>query len=62
MPGPPSEAGAVQDRVTRPLPGVAVSPVGAPGAVIAAAAAAGVADAAPDGGPSPTLLTAVTLK
>src|SRR5580693_4848660 len=31
MPAPPSEAGAVHDRVTRPLPAVAVRPVGGPG-------------------------------
>ena len=58
MLAPPSDAGAAQDKVTLPLPGLAVSPFGAPGLVIAAA---GVAEAAPDAGPSPALLTAVTL-
>ena len=59
MLAPPSDAGAAQDRVTWPLPGLAVSPFGGPGLVIAAA---GVADAAPEAEPSPALLTAVTLK
>src|SRR6266576_2694715 len=31
MAAPPLEAGGFQDRVTRPLPAVAVSPVGGPG-------------------------------
>src|SRR6266550_3805109 len=31
MAAPPSEAGGLQDRVTRPLPAVADSPVGGPG-------------------------------
>src|SRR6185312_11174952 len=31
MAAPPFEAGGFQDRVTRPLPAVAVSPVGGPG-------------------------------
>src|SRR6516225_7757494 len=34
---PPSEAGALQDRVTWPLPGVPASPVGGPGFRIRAA-------------------------
>jgi hypothetical protein len=44
--------------VTFPLPGLAVSPFGSPGFVTLAV---GVADAAPEAGPSPALLTAVTL-
>ena len=59
MPLPPSDPGAFQDSVTLPLPGLAVSPFGSPGFVTAAV---GVADAAPEAGPSPALLTAVTLK
>jgi hypothetical protein len=53
---PPFEAGAVHASVTRPSPGVAVRPVGAPGTV------AGVALAGADAGPVPTALVAVTVK
>jgi hypothetical protein len=59
MPVPPPDPGAFQDSVTWPLPGLAVSPFGGPGFVTAAV---GVTDAAPEAGPSPALLTAVTLK
>src|SRR5664280_1098107 len=52
---PPSE-GAVKVTVALALPGVALSPVGAAGAV-----AAGVTLAAAEGAPVPTLLTARTL-
>ncbi len=51
-------AGATQASTTWPLPGVAVSPVGAPGAV---GGAIGVADAGADAGPGPTALAATTV-
>ena len=38
MGDPPSDSGAVHDTVADPSPGVAVTPVGAPGAVGAASA------------------------
>ena len=44
--------------MTWPLPGLAVSPFGGPGLVVAAV---GVAEAASEAGPSPALLTAVTV-
>src|SRR5213083_2607897 len=64
MAAPPLEAGGFQDRVTRPLPAVAVSPVGGPGFRIRACGtrtAARTTDAAglplpaagPAGGPCP---------
>jgi hypothetical protein len=53
---PPSEAGALQERLTWASPAVVVSRVGAPGTV------AGVADSALDAGPVPTPFVAVTVK
>jgi hypothetical protein len=52
---PPFEAGAVHDTVAWPAPGVAVTPVGAPGTV------RGVAEAGPEAGPVPTAFVAVTV-
>jgi hypothetical protein len=52
-------ADGVAEGTTWPLPGLAVEPFGDPGLL---AGAAGVADTAPDAGPSPALLTAVTVK
>src|ERR1043166_7726852 len=54
--GEPPDAGAAHARVTFDLPGVAVSPAGAPGTV------AGTAFAPADAGPSPTRPTADTRK
>ena len=51
---PPLAAGAVQDRVTWVEPGVAASPVGAPGTV------RGVADVVVDAVPVPAALVAET--
>ena len=51
------EAGGVKAMVARPLPGVALPMVGAPGAV---AAAAGVTLTPADGALVPTALVAVT--
>ena len=56
--GLPPLPGAVQDTVAEPLPAVAVTPVGAPGAVGAAGVTA--FDAA-EAGPVPTALVAVTV-
>ncbi len=56
---PPLDAGAVQLTVAWPLPGTAVTAVGAPGAVPAAVGVTGV-DAADDG-PVPMALVAVTV-
>ena len=56
MAEPPLLAGAVQLRATWALPAVALNPVGP------LATVAGVAEASLDMGPSPTPLTAVTLK
>ena len=55
---PPSEAGAVQETVACALPAVAVTPVGAPGAV-AGSAGVTLADGA-DAGLVPIALVAVT--
>jgi len=52
---PPSEDGAVHDRLAWPSPAVALSRIGAPGTV------AGVAVKAFEAGPVPTPLVAVTL-
>jgi len=54
---PPSDAGAVQVTVADPLPGVAATPVGAPGVV------AGVTgEDAADASPAPTAFMARTVK
>src|SRR6266852_7760576 len=52
---PPLEAGAVQLKATLPLPATATRFCGAVGTV---GAGVGVAEAAPDTGPGPTLFTA----
>lgn len=54
---PPSFAGGVQATATEPLPGVAVTPVGAPGATPGVSTGAEAADATP----SPAELVAVTV-
>jgi hypothetical protein len=54
---PPFDAGGVKLTVARVLPGVALTPVGAPGTV------AGVTGLeAPEGGPVPAVFVAVTVK
>jgi hypothetical protein len=57
---PPSDAGAVHVTVACVSPGVALTPVGAPGAVAAAVGVTG--DDGPDAGPVLTLFVAVTVK
>ena len=56
---PPSEAGAVHESATEPLPAVPPTPVGAPGAV--AAPAGVIAAEAAESGPVPTALIAATV-
>ncbi len=52
---PPLEAGALQEAATVVLPGVTLTPVGAPGVV------RGVTEAPLDVGPAPEALLAVTV-
>jgi hypothetical protein len=56
---PPPLVGAIQDRLTDPLPGDAVKDLGAEGTV--APVATGTADASLDGGDVPALFTAATV-
>jgi hypothetical protein len=57
--GLPPSGGAVHDTATEPSPGVADTPVGAPGAV----SPVGVTDAeGAESGPEPTALVALTRK
>src|SRR6266566_485159 len=53
MAAPPSEAGGLQDRVTRPLPAVADSPVGGPGFRIRACGSRTAVRTTETPGPSP---------
>jgi hypothetical protein len=57
MAAPPLSAGADHVTVAESCPGVAVTPVGAPGG---ASGVPGVAERGSDGGPHPALLLAVT--
>jgi len=57
--GLPPFDGAVHETVACPSPGTALTPVGAPGTVGAAAGVTG--DEATDAGPVPTLFVAVTV-
>ena len=60
MAAPPLLAGAVQLTLAWPLPGVALTPVGAPGTVTAAVGL--TAAEGDEAGPVPAALVAVTVK